>query len=470
MSARAGEWDLLGHGNDPVQHDPYVVDRLASTYQQTGVAIRESADRLRRLADLDGWTGEAAEAFAGAAEDLCGDLSDAERRYVDAGTALRAFVAPVEAARAESWAALQDAVLAEQARQANSGDSLAGVIEPTPDQVGEQARRSQQLGIAETELTVARNRLNYALSALDDAAGRAASGIRDAAEHNNDGFWDNVQGDLRDFADAIHLDTIVLVLGVVAAVVAIVALVVALVATAPFWLVALAVGLGVALLAGDIILWTNGSGDAEWWNVALDIVGLVTLGFARPLSAGANTTAATARTSTAAAQAAAVSADEAARLAATSTGVRAANASRLPTSNNLRIWSDTTRAANAQRAADAGLEAADLVLDNVAVTPGLLRSLTRFDSDLAQIGVELARLESVGQASTAAALDLAAAQQYLLVATANSVTGVAGSTVGGVDSAGDVADALREPVPTVGAPQDALHWRLSDYLPAQPPG
>ncbi|MCW2616599.1 MAG: hypothetical protein JWN08_3593 [Frankiales bacterium] len=92
MSARAAEWHLLGHGSDPVPHSTTAVDRLADTYEQTAVAIRESTDRLRRLAELDGWTGDAAEAFAEAADDLHGDLGDAERRYEDAGVALRAFV------------------------------------------------------------------------------------------------------------------------------------------------------------------------------------------------------------------------------------------------------------------------------------------------------------------------------------------------------------------------------------------
>ncbi len=465
MNARAGEWQVLNNDTDPVPHDSYVVDRLADTYQQTGVAIRESADRLRRLADLEGWTGEAAEAFAEAAEDLHGDLSDAERRYVDAGEALRSFVEPVTEARSESWGALQDAGRAEEARQANAGDTLEGVAEPTPEQQSTQDRRAGQLESAEADLAAARTRLDNAVEVLEEAAGRAASGIRDAAEHNRDGFWDNVQGGLRDFADAIHLDKVVLVLGVVAAVVAIAALVVALVATAPFWLVALAVGLGVALLAGDVTLWANGSGDAEWWNVALDVLGLVTLGLARPLSSSANAAAASARGTAASARGATTAADEAARLAALPDGIRAANASGMAPGNNLRTWSNTTRAANAQDAAEAGTDAANALRAGVAARPGPVQSLTHLDGELAQISAEVRRLEALGLNNPALALDLRAAQQRLALATANSYTGVAGSTAVGTDTAGDLIEALQSAPPQIGAPQDDLYWRLSDYVP-----
>lgn len=464
MSARSGEWQLLGQGSDPVPHDTDVVERLADTYQQTGVAIRESADRLRRLAELDGWTGEAAEAFAEAAQDLHGDLSDAEQRYVDAGAALRRFVGPVTEARAESWGALQDAERAEDARRANSGDSLDGVSAPTQQQQDAQQRRGARLSEAEGELSAARTRLADALTSLQVAAGKAADDIRDAAEHSKDGRWDNIKGGLRDFADAVHLKTVVQVVGWVALAVAAVALVVALVATAPFWLVAVAAGLGAVLLAGDLILWANGSGDAEWYNVALDVAGLVTLGFARPFTAGATAATGTARGAAATTRGATAQADEIARLAATPNGIRAANASGMVPGNNLRIWSDTTTAAHATRAADAGTDAADAVRAGVAVRPGPLQSARWLDSDLAQNAAEIRRLRALGISSPVVDDSLRLAEQQLRLGTGTAWVGFAGNAAGGADLVHDVVVA-EGPPPVIELPRDTLNWRLSDYEP-----
>lgn len=461
MSVRGGQWDLLGHGRDPVPHDPAVVDRLSDTYQQTGLAIRESSVRLQRLADLDGWTGRAAEAFAEAAEDLYGDLADAEQRYVDAGEALRRYVAPVVEARAESWDALQDAERADDARRRNSGSALSGVAEPTPAQLATDEARARRLADAEADLHAARTRLDNALSVLQQAARRAADDIRDAASHGKDGFWDNVKGGLRDFADAVHLKTIVQVVGWVALAVAAVALVIALVATAPLWLVAVAAGLGAVLLAGDLILWANGSGDAEWYNVALDVVGLVTLGFARPLTAAATAVTGTARGAAATSRGAAAQADELARLAATPNGVRAANASGIAPGNNLRIWSDELRAANAASAAGTGTDAANAVRSAVAARPGPLQSVPYLDSDLAQVAAEVQRLRALGVQSPAIDDALRLAQQQLRAGAGNSWVGFAGNVATGGDLVVEATSA-KTTVPVVGAPGDALHWRLSD--------
>ena len=93
--------------------DELVVQRLACVYTETGRAIDASARTLRRLADLDGCTGKAAERFGEAADDVAGDLAKAEKRYAMAGEALGTFVRPVGDARDESWAALAAALEAE---------------------------------------------------------------------------------------------------------------------------------------------------------------------------------------------------------------------------------------------------------------------------------------------------------------------------------------------------------------------
>ena len=465
MSARTAEWHLLGHGSDPVPPSTTAVDRLADTHEQTAVAIAESTQRLRQLAELDGWTGDAAEAFAEAADDLHGDLGDAERRYVDAGAALRAFVAPVSTARSASWSAVRAAETAHDQIVRNSGNWLEGVPEPTEEQLAAQSRRDARRGDAEGDLAAAQTRLDDALAALGTAAEKAADGIRDAAEHGKDGFWDNVKGGLRDLADALRLKAAVEVLGWVALTIAGVMLMVALLGTVPFLLVALAAFVGAVLLVGTLVLWANGSGDAEWYDVALEVVGLVTLGFARPLTSAARAATTTARGAAATSTAAAAHADEAARLAATGNGIRAANASGMAPGNNLRIWSDATTAEHAAQAAGVGTSAGDSVRAAVAARPGALRSLPYTDGELAQLAAEISRLEALPAAAGATVSPaLQAARQELAVAVANARVGLAGSAVaGGRQVAGALAD---DGPPATGAPQDDLHWRLSDYEPA----
>ncbi|MBC7375627.1 MAG: hypothetical protein H7323_16685 [Frankiales bacterium] len=462
MTARTAQWHLLGAGSDPVPHSTTAVNQLADTYEQTATAIRESTQRLRQLAELDGWTGDSAEAFAEAADDLHGDLGDAERRYEDAGVALRGFVTPVSTARSQSWSAVCAAQTAQEEIEGNSGDTLEGVAEPTDEQRDAQARREGRRVDAEEDLRSAQAKLDSALADLQTAAERAADGIRDAAKYGKDGFWDNVKGGLRDVADAIHLKTIVEVLGWVALAIAAVVLVVAVVATAPFWLVALGAAVGVALLAGNLVLWANGSGDAGWYDVALEVVGLVTLGFARPLTAGARAATTTARGAAATSRTATASADEAARLAASGDGIRAANASGMAPGNNLRMWSDATRAEHAAQASTAGTNAGDGVRAGVATRPGAMRALPYTDGELAQMAAEISRLEALPAAAGATVSPaLQAARQELATAVANGRAGLAGAAVSG---GRQVAGALGgDGPPATGARQDGLHWRLSDY-------
>ena len=64
MSRRAGDWHLLGVDQDPVPASYVDVDAVADEYEDRGEKLREAHTALSRLANLDGWRGDAAEAFA----------------------------------------------------------------------------------------------------------------------------------------------------------------------------------------------------------------------------------------------------------------------------------------------------------------------------------------------------------------------------------------------------------------------
>lgn len=266
MTARTGEWQLVGHGDDPVPASDYdvttVADEMSDRAEEAG-AIRSN---LQRLADLDGWRGKTAEAFAGKAGEVLEDLGKVEDRYSAVAEALRGWAGDVGTARADTASALTLAEGADDTMRRHPMPPPGGELNP------EQERDKRLYEQAETDLGTARSRMQSAMSALDDAAERVRGDIEDAADIWDDGFWGDVKGWVRDNADVI--DAIVVVLEIIAAVVGIVLLVVVIVATAPVWLTALAIGLAVAVVVGVALLAWAETGKRDWGDVGLAVVGL----------------------------------------------------------------------------------------------------------------------------------------------------------------------------------------------------
>lgn len=443
MSARPGRWDLLGHGSDPVLEDDVVVARLARVYAETGETIAASVEKLRRLSDLDGWTGKAAERFAEAAEDVVGDLSAAEKRYVDAGEALRRFVTPVTTAREDSAAALQAAVRADERRAANAGNPIEGVAEPTSAQASRQDLRGRAHDDAVGDLGRAKDDLRAAVVALDRAAKTCAEGLSSAADHGKDGRWDNVKGSLRDFADWAHLDVVVTVLTVIAIAIAVVAIAVAMIVTAPAWLATAlfvaGMAVGIASFAANATMAVSEHPDGSWTNVALDLVGIATLGASRAFTSGARATVAATRGDMATSAAASARTQEAARIAATHP-----SRSQLPGAmatapgNNLRIWAQEQKAIAAAQAATKGDDAAR------AVSAPVQRKLQE----------EVARLQALPAPSPAVTEALDAAVRQIRVSTVVGYGGDAGTLVNAADLAYPVVDRFDEWLALT-------EWRLS---------
>lgn len=443
MSSRYGRWDLLGHARDPVPGDELVVQRLASVYTETGRAIDASARTLRRLADLDGWTGKAAERFGEAADDVAGDLAKAEKRYAMAGEALGTFVRPVGDARDESWAALAAALEAEADLSRTAGDSLAGVAEPTADQLAGQQGRAAAHDAAGGRMQAAKNRLAGALEALSTAAESCASDLREAAAQYKDSRWDNVKGDLRDFADWAHLDVVVKVLTVIAIAIAVVAIAVAMIATAPLWLATAlfvaGIAIGALMLAANAALAVSEHPEGSWTNVALDVFGLVTLGASRVLTSGARATVATQRAEMAAVAGGNSRLAEAARLATTAQArSQVPNALRMQPGNPLRVWAEQRQALWAEQATRAGDDAA------TAVTSPALRD----------VAAEIRRLQGLPAVSPAVTQALDDALRTTRIGTVVGNAGDVGNVVNAIDLVTPVVDRFDQYIAVV-------EWRLS---------
>ena len=442
MSARSGRWELLGVSSDPVPADGAVVQRLADVYGVTGQAIEESASKLKGLSELDGWTGDAAEKFAESAEDVTGDLQAAHQRYEEAGRALKRFVDPLVDAREESWGALKDAEAAEAELGRTAGDSLDGVATPTDEQKEAQGRREDAHGAAAGQMTAAKSRLESAIQVLDAAARVCAEAVRNAADNGKDGRWDNVKGSLRDFADWAHLDVVVKILTVLAIAIAAVGLGILLFASAPFWVTGLLIAgavVGGLSLAANLIMASSEHEKGSWTNVALDIVGLVTLGASALFTKSAKAAVAAQRASAATEAATTARTAEAARIAATlQQRVQVANALKTAPDNPLRIWALGKQAEATGAAVRAGDDAAGLVTA----------------AELRKISAELARIKGLPNLSPEALSALAKAESQLAVAGRFDMAGATGLAVNAGDLAFPVVDRFDDYIATV-------EWRLS---------
>lgn len=275
MTARQADWSVVHHTHDPVPADEWDVRRVARQYQQRGDDLAASKSALQRLSELSGWTGEAAEEFAKKAADRVEDLGTAAEKYLDVAAALTTYAGHVATARSDTWDALQRATEAEEQRRRLDGDPLAGIEDPTPEQL---AARVDQWD-RRAEWAAARGKaagdVEEALERLRDRASQCADEIRRASEKFSDGWWDDVKGWVRDHADTIKM--IVDVMKWIAVAVAAIGLVVALFVSAPFvvvaGLVALGIALAVGILAGDALLLTVG--EATWGDIAWDTAGVV---------------------------------------------------------------------------------------------------------------------------------------------------------------------------------------------------
>jgi uncharacterized protein YukE len=269
VTARSGEWGLVGHDADPVPASETDVDTVAREMRSRADAARDVKDVLKGLADLDGWKGDAAEVFAQKAEEVLDNLGKVVERYDAVADALFSWGDEVGEARTSTWTALQDAEAAQQTIDANAEAKPTGDEDLTPEQEATNDRRSG----AQDDLAAARRALDDAMAALDSAADRAKDAIEDAADKWDDGPFAGLKSWIREHADII--DLIVTILEIVAIVLAVVLLVVVVFFTAPFWLIAAAVAVSAAILVGTIMLAAADTGKRDWKDVGLAALGLV---------------------------------------------------------------------------------------------------------------------------------------------------------------------------------------------------
>ena len=265
------QWELVDEGSDPVPASESDVRDAADVFRDQGLEMENAASLLKKVAALEGWTGQAAVELADKADGVHSDLGKAADKYSQAATALYTFAGKVDIARSETAAAVADAVDAQARKTSNQTSLLEGVDDPTDAQKTADDQRSDDYDAAVTALGSARTRLRNAMSALDSAASTAASAISDASEQFKDSRMDDVKGAvssaLKVIVDALN------VLAIILAVVIVVLLIIgtggaflAFLITAAFWV-------GVAIFALTAV--QMAMGDADWKDLAWASLGLI---------------------------------------------------------------------------------------------------------------------------------------------------------------------------------------------------
>ncbi|MGW6485921.1 MULTISPECIES: putative T7SS-secreted protein [unclassified Streptomyces] len=295
---RAGEWQVIGESSDPVPGDPEEVARLGRDLRKTAEAIQKQAKEIKALSSVESWKSKAAREFRGEAEEAEGKLRKAFKRYDAAADALgervfeggpsKEYASELHRAQAMADKALRDAQDAHD-EQASSDGAIDKLPKDTAEDDPQRKKLEKRQEAATSAMAAARKDLAAAKDIRDAAAKRARDAIRTAIDHDGlkDGTWDKFKDWVHD--NAGWMNVILKWSGWVATICGTLSL---LVGWIPIIGQALAGVLGsIALLAtvisllGHVLLALAGEGS--WFDVALDVVGLATLGIGRGAIAGA---------------------------------------------------------------------------------------------------------------------------------------------------------------------------------------
>jgi hypothetical protein len=261
-------WEPL-HSGDPFPANRHQVRRYGDKVKETGELIGDQVKLLRRLADGDAWRTDTADAFREKAEELADLIAKTQDRYVDVGNELVSFADKLDDFEADARVLVTQAEVQVEAIADNPE------VTPTPADDGTPGELTPADRAQNGRRSAAQQRLGELQSAFDgivqdarQAASTAAGRIKDHSDDDvKDSWWDRNAGWLGNLRTA---------LGIIAAIAGIVLLTVATGGT--IWLVAL----GVAIVAGAAALVISIgnllSGNGGWADVAMDAVGLLTLG------------------------------------------------------------------------------------------------------------------------------------------------------------------------------------------------
>ncbi|MFI6661724.1 putative T7SS-secreted protein [Streptomyces sp. NPDC050523] len=295
----ADEWTVIGEAADPIPGDPEEVAKLGRDLRRTADSIKKQANEIKALSSVKSWNSKAATEFREQAEGAEGKLRKAFKRYDAAADALgekvlegdlcfKDYASELHRAQKMADKALRDAQDAHGEHKASSG-AINKLPKDTPDNDPGRKKLQKRQEAAAAALDRAKKDLEAAKDVRDGAAQRARNSIRHAIDHDGlkDGRWDKFKDWVHDNAGWINaaLD----VLGWVATICGTLALFVGWIPIIGQALAGLLGSIALAATAlsliGHVLLALAGEGS--WFDVALDVVGLATMGIGRGAMAGA---------------------------------------------------------------------------------------------------------------------------------------------------------------------------------------
>ncbi|CAL9475982.1 putative T7SS-secreted protein [Streptomyces sp. Tu 3180] len=289
---------MIGEHSDPIPGDPEEVAKLGRDLRKTAESIRKQADEIKALASVDQWKSKTADEFRKEAEEAEGKLRKAFKRYDAAADALgekvidggcsKEYASELHRAQTMADKALRDARDAHDEQKASTGalDKLPG---DTPDDDPDRKKLEKRQEAAASALERAKKDLEAAKGVRDAAAKRARDSIRYAIDHDGlkDGTWDKFKDWVHD--NAGWMKKVLEATGWISTICGTLALMVGWI---PIVGQVLAGVLGTIALAATLVSLVGHTllavaGEGSWFDVALDVVGLATLGIGRGALAGA---------------------------------------------------------------------------------------------------------------------------------------------------------------------------------------
>ncbi|WP_330306564.1 MULTISPECIES: putative T7SS-secreted protein [unclassified Streptomyces] len=295
---RADEWAVIGESSDPIPGNPEEVAKLGRDLRKTAEAIQKQAKEIKALSSVESWKSKAAEEFRKEAEEAEGKLRKAFKRYDAAADALGEKV--VEGGSSTEYASelhraqtMADKALRDAKDAHDEHATSAGAIDKFPKDTADDDPDRKKLEKRQEAATSAMERAKKDLEAAKDVRDAAAKSARDAIRHaiDHDGLKDSRWDKFKDWVhdNAGWINKVLDVAGWVATICGTLSL---LVGWIPIVGQALAGILGSIAMAATIISLVGHvllalAGEGSWFDVALDVVGLATMGIGRGAMAGA---------------------------------------------------------------------------------------------------------------------------------------------------------------------------------------
>ena len=281
------QWQPLGWDTDPVPGDPEVISQEARLLASVADQINGQIAALRKISSDQTNFGKTADAIRSSAGDLVGTLQVVGERYQRVSSALTGWVGELEQAQSMSIRALD---------QAEAPYAQLNHVVALPS--GSKLTGAEQQGIknyhtamerAQGEVDAAKALLNQAISLRDEQGSRYASQINEASNDAlRDSRWDKFKSWVTD--NATWLKKLASYLGDLVAILALVCLLIPGVNL----LIIAAIALTAMLLVLHTMLAATGNGS--WIDVAIDVIGILTLGWGLEAADGVEGAESTART------------------------------------------------------------------------------------------------------------------------------------------------------------------------------